>query len=485
MEKIFHLLTLASIGVYWLVTAIVIIRIITKRRAIGVSIAWMLLIFVVPVIGIFAYLMFGELNLGRQRANLAKKMFKPYSQWFFNLHKLRQYRPDMLNQYSQSISALCENRLGIPALADNQLLLLDSPQEILQSIINDINSAKDTINMEFYIWYPGGLADEVAKALMLASKRGVRVKLLLDAAGSRTFFKSHWLRTLRSANITVAAALPVSPFRMFFQRIDIRLHRKIVVIDNNIAYTGSMNLVDPTVFKQNAGVGQWIDVMIRLTGANVPVLNCINSWDWETETKERHLPLIPKLASHTEKNIKDIVQVIPSGPGLPEGIIHQVLLQSIYQAKHRIVITTPYFVPSENIHLALISAAQREINVNIIIPNKNDSLMVEWASRSFFSELLQAGVNIYRYKDGLLHTKSVVVDDSHCLIGTVNLDMRSLWLNFEVSLAVDEYKFTQALIQLQQKYILESDKIDAEQWGRRKLKQRVIEQFFYWFSPLL
>ena len=485
MEKIYHLLTLAVIGIYWMLTAAVTIRILTKRRSIGVSIAWLLLIFVIPLVGIFAYLLFGELNLGRKRAKLAKEMFDPYSNWFTQLHQLRQYRPDMLNQFSESISSLCEKRLGIPALADNQMQLFDTPNKILYSLIEDIKKAEKSINMEFYIWSPGGLADDVATALMEAASRGVRVKILLDAAGSRRFFKSHWLRTLRSANITVAQALPVSPFRMFFQRIDLRLHRKIVVIDNKIAYTGSMNLVDPAFFKQNAGVGEWIDVMVRMTGSNVPVLNCINAWDWETETGERNLPSTPNLTPHTSQDIRDIVQVIPSGPGMPESIIQQVLLQSIYQAEHRIVITTPYFIPSENLQFAMVSAAQRGVSVNIIVPNKNDSIMVEWASRSFFDELLRAGVNIYRYKDGLLHTKSVVIDDSHCLIGTVNLDMRSLWLNFEVTLAVDEYQFTQDLIKLHNKYISESEIISFESWRKRKLPNRFMEQFFYWFSPLL
>lgn len=127
----------------------------------------------------------------------------------------------------------------------------------------------------------------------------------------------------------------------------------------------------------------------------------------------------------------------------------------------------------------------RGVDVSIIIPDKNDSLMVEWASRSFFAELLQAGVTIYRFRGGLLHTKSVVIDQHHCLIGTVNLDRRSLWLNFEVTLAVDDIRFTQELNQLQNQYIADSKQIDSAQWKRRPMWKRLIEQFFYLFSPLL
>lgn len=485
MEKIYQFLTLLTLIIYWTTTAAITIRIITKRRAIGVSLAWMMLIFVLPFVGVVAYLMFGELNLGRQRAARARQMFEPYSQWFKRLHHWRQYHPQSLSRYSETITSLCEQRMGIPALADNMLQLLDTPQSIMDALIRDIHAAQHQIHMEFYIWYPGGMADDVANALIQAAKRGVTVRVLLDTAGSRTFFNSHWPETLRHSGIQVAKALPVSPFRILFQRIDLRLHRKIVVVDNEVAYTGSMNLVDPSYFKQDAGVGQWIDVMIRLTGANVPVLNCIHAWDWEAETSERQLPSPPVLDPHTQIDIKDIVQVIPSGPGMPEAMIQQVLLQSIYQARQRIVITTPYFVPSENLMFALVSAAQRGVEVDIIIPDKNDSMMVEWASRSFFGELLRAGVNIHRFKGGLLHTKSVVIDERHCLIGTVNLDMRSLWLNFEVTLAVDDQQFTQQLNQLQQQYLADSSAIDVNVWMKRKFHQRFIEQFFYWFSPLL
>jgi len=257
------------------------------------------------------------------------------------------------------------------------------------------------------------------------------------------------------------------------------------VIDNSIAYTGSMNLVDPEHFKTKAGVGQWIDVMVRVTGPTVAVLNCIQAWDWEVETGERYLPQLPTCKLPSPADSSDMIQVVPSGPGMPDEIIHQVLLLSIYQAQKSVVITTPYFVPSENLLHALESAAERGVSVHIVIPDKNDSIMVEWASRSFFTELLTAGVNIHRFHGGLLHTKSVVIDNNHCLIGTVNLDMRSLWLNFEVTLAVDNPEFTQQLSWLQQEYINDSAHIALSEWEKRPVTNKLIEQFFYMFSPLL
>ena len=485
MYEFYQLLTIAGVFLYWLVIAGISIRVVAKRRTIGVSLAWLMIIYIVPLGGAFAYLLFGELNLGKKRAARAEMMFKPYGEWFKKLYEYRQYRPHVASLYGQSISAICEKQVGIPALADNHLTLYGETYEILDNLIDDIDQATTSILLEFYIWHPGGRADDVANALISSATRGVKVRLLLDAAGSRHFFKSHWTKLMRNSGIDVVSALEVSPFRMFFRRLDLRLHRKIVVIDNAIAYTGSMNLVDPKYFNQDAGVGQWIDVMVRITGTSVPVLNSIHAWDWEVETDERFLPEQPKCLSHDDSEITDLVQVIPSGPGMREEVIHRVLLQSIFQAQQSIVITTPYFVPSDNLHTALVIAAQRNVKVDIIIPDKNDSIMVEWASWAFFSELLEAGVNIHRFQGGLLHTKSVVIDSNHCLIGTVNWDMRSLWLNFEVTLAVDNLGFTQKLEQMQQDYLKDSLQISFEQWQKRSLPNRIAERLFYLFSPLL
>lgn len=412
-------------------------------------------------------------------------MYEPYKEWFARFSKCPDDPTQMPHFYTQAINAICQNQIGIPAVAHNQLTLFNKTHEILDTLIKDIHNATASIHLEFYIWQPGGQADDVAQALIDAANRGVDVKLLLDAAGSRVFFKSKWPKALKHAGIQVVNALAVSPLRMFFRRLDLRLHRKIVVIDNAIAYTGSMNLVDPKFFNQHAGIGEWIDVMVRITGTAVPVLHCIHAWDWEVETNQRTLPCLPDNLSTNNNEITDSVQVIPSGPGMREEIIHQVLLQSIYQAEKSIVITTPYFVPSENLQLALIIAAQRNVNVDVIIPDKNDSLMVEWASRAFFSQLLDAGVRLHRFTGGLLHTKSVVIDSNHCLIGTVNLDMRSLWLNFEVTLAIDHIEFTQALEQLQQHYLANAIEVCPERWAKRSLPHRIAERTFYLLSPLL
>ncbi|MCG9736616.1 cardiolipin synthase [Shewanella insulae] len=488
MENVHQILAIAGVFIYWLFLGAIALRLVIKRRTIGVSFSWILVIYFLPLVGIIAYILFGELHLGQTRASRSKAMFKPYGQWFAALYQHPLHTPERQSEHARAISQLCDTQLGIPSLSGNQLNLQHTPSDILNAIIKDVEQAQESVAMEFYIWHPGGLADDVAKAVIAAAKRGVTIKLLLDAAGSRTFFNSTWPSQMRAAGVTLSQALSVSPLRMFFRRLDLRLHRKIVVIDNRTAYTGSMNLVDPRYFKQREGVGQWIDVMVRMEGPAVPLVSTVAAWDWEVETSKRCLPVPPGLPINTPENTPEsdsLVQVIPSGPGMPEEVIHQVLLQSLYQASRKIVITTPYFVPSENLLDALVTAAARGVDVNIIIPQKNDSTMVKWASRSFFAELLKAGVKIHRFRGGLLHTKSVLIDDEHCLIGTVNMDMRSLWLNFELTLAVDDKVFAQSLRNLQQGYIENAEQLEYKRWQRRPLYQRVIEHLFYLFSPLL
>ena len=483
MEKFYHILTLLGVLTYWILVAGVTIRVVLKRRAVSVSLAWLMIIYIIPVIGIIFYFLIGELNLGRKRAERAQKMFNSYQSWFIDLYHCQAHLPEIMSTQIKKIDDLCSNRMGIPTLYGNSLTLLNEPDKILRSIMQDIQNARSHIRIEFYIWHQGGLTDAVATALIKAARRGVNVKVLLDSAGSYRFFNSHWANMFESAGIRVVRALTVSPLRMFFRRLDLRQHRKIITIDDEIAYTGSMNMIDPAFFRQSAGVGKWVDVIVRISGPTVNVLSAIHAWDWEVETGSRILPDQPICDVTPEEYLP--IQVIPSGPGMPENLIQQALILAINQAERTVRITTPYFVPSEGLLDTLKTTAQRGVNVELIIPHKNDSLMVQWASRAYYAELLDAGIHIFEFFGGLLHTKSVVVDESYCLVGTVNLDMRSLWLNFEVTLAVDDIAFTRELLQLQQSYIEQAYRVDIDLWRNRNVIHRFQERLFSLFGPLL
>ena len=279
--------------------------------------------------------------------------------------------------------------------------------------------------------------------------------------------------------------LPTGFFRSLFVRADLRNHRKIAVIDDRVGYTGSQNLVDPRFFKQDAGVGQWVDAMVRVEGPGVPMMAALFLHDWSLATGESlELPAVDELAA-LEIEPGAVGQVVPSGPGARPEVIHRLLLTTMFEAREELILTTPYLVPDDSILTGLISAATRGVAVTLIVPEKNDSILVRYASAAHLDELMVAGVRIARFRDGLLHTKSITVDGAFSMFGSVNLDMRSLWLNFEISLFVYDSDFTSRLRALQQSYLDRSDLLELETWRKRGAGQRLAEDALRLASPLL
>jgi cardiolipin synthase A/B len=462
------------------------IRIIMIRLPVGVSLAWMILIIILPFIGAILYLLFGEKHLGRKHAERTVTIIGRYARWLNDLPPQILTERAGLSPGSERLNRLTQMSLGFLAMSGNTLELISMAEPILLSIINDINRAKIFCHMEFYIFNQGGIANEVCEALVRAAQRGVSCRLLLDAMGSRHFLKGTMARHLRDKGIQVVAALPLGPLRALTTRLDLRLHRKIVVIDNDTAYTGSLNLVDPRFFKQEAGVGEWVDAMAKIRGPAVYLLSALFAWDWELEAGSDPiaLPEIKKLTAGTQPGSAD-VQVIPSGPGIYGDRIYHLLMMTMYAAREELVITTPYFVPDEAIFNALVSAARRGVRVIIILPQKNDSRLVHYTCHSYFDDLLDADVQIFGFTGGLLHTKSIVVDKEISLFGTVNMDIRSFWLDFEVTLCSYDPDFARQLRALQQKYIEDSVAVDPAIWRNRPSRQRFIENMVRLASPLL
>ncbi|WP_395480167.1 cardiolipin synthase [Candidatus Curculioniphilus buchneri] len=486
MKNLYAIINWLFLVSYWLLIAGITLRIMIKRRSAPSAMAWLLIIYIIPLIGIVAYLLFGELNLGKNRAERNKALWLSTVRWIEEFKECSYLFASEHSEVARSLFQLCKYRQGIGGLKGNQTKLITNTDDVMLSLIHDIGLAKKNIEMVFYTWQIGGLVDQVAEELMAASRRGVCCRLMLDSVGSIEFFRSPYPVILRTAGIYVVEALHVNLLRVFFHRADLRQHRKIILIDNYVAYTGSMNMVDPRFFKQHAGIGQWIDIMVRIEGPVATSIGSIFSCDWEVETGERILSSPPNInITKFEKEASHAIQVIASGPGFPEGVIHQALLMSIYAAQKRLVMTTPYLVPSDDLLYAICTAAQRGVSVHIIVPRYNDSMLVSWASRAFFAELLESGVLIHQFEDGLLHTKSVLVDGQLSLVGTVNLDMRSLWLNFEITLVIDNNDFGKDLERAQEDYISRSRIIEATAWAKRPYWQRIVERLFYFFSPLL
>ncbi len=472
------------------------VRVIMRKRQYGVTLAWLFVILLLPFIGAIIYFLFGENRIGETRANRAQRALGHYRKWLYSLQYIAPVNWSALNPELKPIHHQADHLIGIPAMDGNHLELIEEPERIMRAIIRDIDASKSTCHLQFYIWEEGGTADEVVEALIRAARRKVTCRILVDSIGSKRFLKSQKFKELIKAGVKVEEELPAGFFKALFVRIDIRNHRKIVVIDGKIAYTGSQNMVDPHFFKRDAGVGQWVDIMVRIQGPVVEAIAGTFISDWFLETDHENLQsrslgqdlkLIREIADITHQPVKgDIpVQLVPSGPGFSPEAIHRLLLTTIYASRKNITLTTPYFVPDDAILTALQSAAQRGVDVRIIVPEKSDSKLAHYASWARYEDMLKSGVNILLFRGGLLHSKTITVDDEFALFGSVNLDMRSFWLNFEATLFIYNQNFTVELRAVQASYEKKSKKLLIDDFINRSKMQRFYENASLIVGPLL
>ena len=460
------------------------IRLISVRRPVGVAMAWFLIVILLPIIGLVLYLMFGERPVGRR---LTRKIIRMQAEHRLLRKQIRDtYKADqaLLHQEAKALSMLAQSKNGSPVTAGNKIELFTDSLTILKEFIAAINKAEKSLNLEFYIWALGGYADEVGEALIAASRRGVACRVLLDSLGSSDWFKSKWPKRFRAAGISVTEALPIQLGRFQFRRADLRLHRKIFVIDGKVVWTGSMNMVDPRTFKQDSGVGEWVDAMVRVEGPVASQFELTFAFDWSVDN--------PKITRFTDDEAPIIqavggvlAQEFSSGPVYRDDILYQVLLSAIMDAREELVITTPYFGPDDGLIQALMAASQRGVKVTLIVPKLNDSKLVAWSSRSIYSDLLDAGVNIAEFHGGLLHTKSLLIDKRIAIFGSVNFDQRSLRLNFEISLIVYNKEFCASLGELIESYLQNSDFVDPAIWAKRPKWKLLVENAAHLASPLL
>jgi len=478
-----HSISTAVLVAHWLIVIGLSLRVISRRSPIGVASAWLMVIFSLPFVGAALYLLFGEKRLGRARIARTRVHLPDVHAWQRGLG----HAPVAVGKtvpVAGALARLAQGLYGFPPQSGQSITLLDNYPAIFDAIVADIERARKHCHLAFYIWHGEGRTLDVIEALVRAARRGVNCKAMADALGSKAFLQGPHLQRLREAGVQFEMSLPMGRIPSLRSRADLRNHRKIVVIDGEVAYTGSQNLVDPRFFKQESGAGPWVDAMARISGPAVSSLDGVFELDWSGETGKPFEAPVPALADASERT-ESVVQVVPSGPDLqPEGI-HQLLLTAIYNARSEIVMTTPYFVPDESFILALQAAVQRGTRVTLIVPAHSDSVLVRHASVASFDTLMEAGVNIALFKGGLLHTKSMAIDGQVCLFGSVNLDMRSLWLNFEISLFVYGADFCLRLRALQNTYLDDSAMLTLEEWRRRPRWRKLLEDTFRLLGPVL
>lgn len=446
--------------------AAVMVRIVLRpHREPASRIAWIAVVAALPILGLIAYLLLGEVRLGTKRVQRLRQALAALPPTPLDTGG-KEVPVSELPGRIQPLFKLGQSINGFWPHRGNGATLLPGSDETIAALIADIDAAQHHVHLLFYIWLPDNNGLKVAEALKRAAARGVACRAMADDLGSRLMIRSQHWRDLRAAGVQVARALP----RRMLSRVDLRNHRKIVVIDDRITYCGSQNCADPA-FTIKAKYAPWVDAMVRFEGPIARQNQYLFLSDWTAHVPGDLSDLLRRPLEETP-GATGIAQAIGTGPITRPLAMPEVFLTLIYAARRELTITTPYYVPNEPLQTALCNCARRGVRTTIVFPARNDSWIVAAASRSYYADLLAAGVEIWEYEGGLLHTKSLTLDSVVTLIGSANLDRRSFDLNFENNALVWDPALTEAVRTRQQSYIVRSRAVTAAEvrawpWYRR------------------
>lgn len=453
-------------------------------------VAWIAVIMCLPVIGVVTYLLLGETSIGRERARRLRDAES-------RLAAPSQAGAKPGDPAAKAVSDLCRSINGFGPTPGNRIVLLGelgaSPAEptrdcdaAIKGLIEAFDAATEHIHVSFYIWLDDENGGRVADAISAAARRGVTCRVMADALGSRDFIRGPRWRQLREDGVHLLAALEDIPRlgRFAVGRIDLRNHRKLVVIDNRIAFCGSQNCADPQ-FRVKAKYAPWIDILLRCEGPVVRQAQHLFLATWIAETGE-DLYGLPAAAPEPAQHPDGVVaQMYGTGPTTPGNPMSDSFVSALYAAEHELIITTPYFVPDEALLRAVCAVPRRGVTTTLIVPARNDSPLVAAASRSTYPDLLACGVRLFEYPLGLLHTKAVTVDARVALVGSANMDRRSLELNFENNLLVLDPGLTAAIRQRQLGYLSQSAAVEAETVKAWPFRTRLAGDVIGMAAPLL
>ncbi|MEO7410307.1 MAG: cardiolipin synthase [Sphingomicrobium sp.] len=477
IQLITHPLTLLLLAVELVVLGRAMLR---PNREPTSRLAWVIVIIVLPVVGIVAYLLLGEARVSRSRRERGRTIDASLP-----LPACDEEAAGFLadSTYAAPFAlARTVNRLG-PTGGNRATLAADSNAAIDQ-IVADMDAARDHVHACFYIWLADTNGLKIRDALIRAADRGVTVRVLADALGSRLLIRSaHW-RAMTDAGVELKVALPVGNllWTMTRGRVDLRNHRKLVVVDNIIAWCGSQNAADPE-FKIKPHYAPWVDLMARFVGPVARHWQFLFISDWMGEGGEDLSSMLTGPAPAADGPI--LAQVIGTGPTLPYAAMTACFAELVHSARTELVVTTPYFVPDEQLLYSLLSAARRGVIVRLLLPERNDSRIVAAASRSLYRDLLDAGVELYEYRLGLLHAKTMVADGTIALIGSANLDRRSFELNFENNILFHDPSFAAAVRARQDEWLADCRRVTMAHVDRFGLFERLWQNFLAMFGPLL
>jgi cardiolipin synthase len=466
-----------------LVHAAAMVRVVLRpHRQPESRLAWVLVLLLLPGLGLCAYLLLGETRIGSRRAARLRAALDalPAPGSVAGSAAELPERLAGLAHVARSIN-------GFEPVDGNRAVLMTDSNATVDALVADIDAATQHVHVSFYIWLADRNGLRVAKALENAAKRGVCCRALADGLGSRAFLRSEHWRALREAGVRVASALPIGNplLRALRGRIDLRNHRKIVVIDGAITYVGSQNCADPE-FRVKAKYAPWVDAMVRVEGPVARQNQHLFASDWMEQTDDSLVALLDASAPSPRPLPGGFcAQMVGTGPTVRASAMPEVFASLFHVARAELVITTPYYVPNASLQAALCASAHRGVSTTLIVPARNDSWLVAAASRSYYADLLEAGVRIFEFEGGLLHTKSVTVDGALTLIGSANLDRRSFDLNYENNMLACDAELTRAVRQRQDDYLRQSREVERDEVEAWPLRRRLWNNAWAMLGPIL
>ena len=471
----FHVLLIAGFGLRILLRS--------DMRA-DVRLAWLMVIVLLPYVSCLLYFLFGEVALGRFSSQKRLNVREFGKKHGGNVaaaadidtctHIPAQWQAAF--RYASSIN-------GFQALPGHQAELMRDGTHARAQMLADMNAAQREINVLYYIWLNDQTGSDLAQALIRAAQRGVTCRAMVDGLGSRALIHSDLWQQMKQGGVHLAIALPIHrPLKvMLTSRLDLRNHRKITLIDEQITYCGSQNCADEA-FLVKPRFAPWVDIMLRMQGPAVAQMQQIFASDW-AQSDAAIAP--PSIAAATTSHVGFTAVAIAEGPTERARSTPALVASLLACARTEVVISTPYFVPDTTVLDALCTAAWRGVQVTLILPALNDSWIVAAVSRSHYWRLLTAGVHIHEFSPGLLHAKTLCLDGCVSLIGSTNLDLRSLDLNFENNMLLHDEATTQAIRQRQQSYIHESQLVTLEQVSATPRRRRIWDNLLGALSPVL
>ena len=490
-------LILGFLAISYISGTIVAMTILLENRDPSKTVTWLLIFILLPGIGLIIYAVFGR-NLRKIKifktqelaSNMKEeKLFQNLDE-INNLIRLEQdtisvsklLKDNEEDNIKLKIISLLLNTGMFPFTTNNKVDIFVDGNEKFERLIKDIENAKDHIHLEYFIIKDSDIGQKIKNLLIKKSKENVKIRILYDDVGCwRFWFHREFFNEMKSHGIEIVPFLPTK-FPLIGGKLNYRNHRKIVVIDGRIGYTGGINIGDEYMGK-NKKFGYWRDTHIRIEGTSVYMLQMTFLIDWYYNTKEvllnkNHFPRLNNFGNA-------MIQVVASGPDSDWEAIHYAYFLAICQAKKSIYIETPYFIPDESILRALKSAALSGVDVRIIFPKIADHKIVNIASYSYFDDILKSGGRVYLYEKGFIHSKVIIIDDSIASTGSANMDLRSFMLNFEINAFIYDRKVIDLMKEDFFEDMKNSKEINKEEFKNRSIVQKSKESVARLFSPIL